>query len=204
MIARYSAIFEGKAGVVLRRRKQECMYGLIMNQFRQYVSNVLGSTAWEELTEAANIPTHSYFMGEVYPDEHLFKLVLATSRRTGTPLPVLLEQFGMFIAPTLLRVYRPLLQPDWRTLEVIEHTEQAIHTVIRRRDPGATPPRVACERVTPAEVLVEYRSARRLCSVAKGIMQGIATEFGDRIVITETECMHFGDQRCLMHARLES
>ncbi len=180
------------------------MHGLIMNQFRQFVASTLGGTAWEELTEAAGVPSDSYFLGEVYPDAHLFKLVLAASRRTGTPLPVLLEQFGSFITPTLLRVYRPLLRSDWRTLEIVEHTEQVIHTAIRSRDPLATPPHLSCERVAPDAVRIDYRSARRLCSLAKGIVRGLAQELGDRVAITERECMHLGDARCLIQVQLLS
>lgn len=174
------------------------MHGIVMSQFRRFVVDRLGRDGWDQLTGAAGLAGADYKVGEVYPDEELMGLVLAASRHTGIPLQSLLEEFGAFLAPTLLRVYEPLLDPRWRTLDVIENTEEAIHTVVRIRNPGAAPPALLARRISPAEVEIDYRSERKLCSVARGIARGMAAEFGERISMTETECMHRGDERCLI------
>lgn len=179
------------------------MHGIVMTQFRQMVVDRLGRQGWEELTAAAGLAGADYKLGEVYPDEELMRLVLAAVRLTGTPLQTLLEDFGVFLAPTLLRVYEPLVDPRWRTLDVIEHTEAAIHTVVRIRDAGAAPPALLARRVSTTEVEIDYRSERKLCSVARGIATGMAAHFGERITITESECMHRRDGRCLISVVLE-
>jgi hypothetical protein len=57
---------------------------------------------------------------------------------------------------------RVALDPAWRTLEVIEHTEETIHRVERRRQPGAAPPKLRVERKTAREVVLTYDSPRKL------------------------------------------
>jgi predicted hydrocarbon binding protein len=50
-------------------------------------------------------------------------------------------------------------------------------------------------------VLVTYTSERKLCAVAKGIIQGIASHFQERVVIRERECMLKGAPACLISVR---
>ena len=67
------------------------------------------------------------------------------------------------------------------TLDVIEHTEQTIHRVVRRRQPGALPPRLRTVRVGPKMVILTYDSPRRLCAVARGIARGVAARFAEAL-----------------------
>ncbi|MDB4950557.1 MAG: hypothetical protein JWM27_3206 [Gemmatimonadetes bacterium] len=172
-----------------------------MNQLRLFGVERLGREGWEAAAAAAGVPGGPFHVGETYPDEWMFALVMQASRASGLPVAVVLEEFGAFVAPALLRVYEPLVDPAWRTLDVLEHTERAIHTAVRARMPGAAPPALASRRVADDQVEIDYRSARRLCWVAKGIARGLAAGFGERIEIEEPECMHRGGERCLLRFR---
>jgi predicted hydrocarbon binding protein len=174
--------------------------GIIMNQFQRFVVSRFGRQAWPQLTAAAGIPLGDELLpvDATYPDSYLSALVPAASKATGIAVPKLLEQFGVFLAPTLLRVYAPLLNPDWRTLDVIANTETAIHRVVRQRNPTAAPPELRVSRYGPDELSIDYRSQRGLCFVAEGIVRGIADHFGEPVELEHPECMHRGGQRCLM------
>lgn len=120
----------------------------------------------------------------------------------GMPQPMLVEDFGEFLAPVLLGLQPRSVRPEWRTLDVIEHTEAHIHTMVRARDPDAGPPYLKATRVSADEVQVIYTSTRRLCILAEGIARGLAKHFGERITITQPECMLHGGSRCLIVVRL--
>lgn len=176
------------------------MHGLIVNQLRLYVVQRYDRDTWEKLRvdTGVSIDEGPVPIGAVYPDEDVVTLVDAASAATGIAVPVLLEDFGAFIAPALLRVYEPLIPRTWNTLDIVEKTESTIHTVVRRQDGIALPPYLKAERVSPEEVRVEYTSPRRLCDVARGIVRGIAEEKRDRVTIEQPECMLRGDARCLI------
>jgi hypothetical protein len=93
-------------------------------------------------------------------------------------------------------MYGSLIPREWRTLEVIEHSEETIHTVVRRRNPGAQPPELRCQRLGPDEVVVVYSSGRKMCGVAKGIVRGMARHFKETVAITESSCMLAGAKEC--------
>lgn len=175
------------------------MHGTIFAELEKFVGARLGPDAWAALKAKAGLAADkSYDMLENYPDEELTALVVAGSEITGLPAPALLEDFGAFIAPDLLEMYWGAIEPDWRTLDVIEHTESTIHTVVRMNQRGATPPYLHATRTGENEVTVVYTSPRRLCAVARGISRGIADHYNESIDIRDTSCMHRGDAECVI------
>jgi predicted hydrocarbon binding protein len=114
-----------------------------------------------------------------------------------------LEDFGRFVAPDLLKMHAHSVQPQWRTLDLVEHTEAAIHQVVRQTHADAQPPRIACTRKTECDLVVEYSSPRKLCAFAKGIVGGIAAHYGEQVAITESSCMLKGDDRCILELHVE-
>ena len=177
------------------------MHGTIFTELQKYVVAKLGSDAWPRLLQASGVGREGYEAFNVYPDEEALVLVSTASRITGTAVPALLEDFGAFIAPDLLDMYWAVVQPEWRTLDVIEHTEQAIHQVVRLKNPGARPPELRCARLAPDHVVITYTSPRKLCGVAKGIARGLATHYGEKVTITESQCMLQGSDRCEISVR---
>ena len=93
-------------------------------------------------------------------------------------------------------MYGHLVRPEWKTLEVIANAELSIHTIVRSKNPGAAPPVLLTTRTSPHELELRYRSARKMCFLAKGIALGLAKHYGERITLKESKCMHSGDAMC--------
>lgn len=100
------------------------------------------------------------------------------------------------MAGDLLRLYRADVPPWWRTLDVIDHTEERIHRLIRQRNAEAAPPRLVARRKDERTLVVEYTSSRRMCRFAKGIILGIAKSYREPVELAEPSCMLRGDDRC--------
>jgi hypothetical protein len=152
--------------------------------------------------QQADFGSKIYMNFQDYPDTEMVALLTAASAHTGTPADGLLEDFGTFIAPDLLAMYRGLIPTTWRTLDVLENTEGVIHRVVRLRNAGAQPPRLQSSRPTPAQVQIRYDSPRRLCALAKGICWGIAQHYNETIRISEPQCMPHGAAACLLVVQL--
>jgi len=175
------------------------MHGTIFSELEKFVGARLGSEAWATLKTKAGLEAgKTYDPLSTYPDAELTALVVTGSEITGIPVPALLEDFGEFIAPDLLEMYWGAIEPGWRTLDVIEHTESTIHTVVRMNQAGATPPYLHATRTAENEVTVVYTSARRLCAVARGITRGIAKHYDESIDMKDVACMHRGDAECVI------
>lgn len=178
------------------------MYGIIHSELKGYVTTRYDAATWGAVLVAAGLPGRQYMAGQPYPDSEILAIVTTASAMTSVPVPVLLEDFGAYIVPKLVSVYRPFIKDSWRTLDFIENTENSIHKAVRIRDKGAQPPRLAVSRISPIEVLLTYTSKRKMCAVAKGIARGVAQHYGETIEIEETACMHRNDEACLISIKL--
>ncbi len=180
------------------------MYGIIHSQLKKYVTDKYDAPTWDLVLTNAGLPGRVYMAGIAYPDSEVLSIVMTASTMTGRPVPELLEDFGAFIVPALAGTYKAFIRPEWRTLDFIENTEHAIHKAVRMKDKGAEPPRLAVARASANEVVIDYRSARKMCSVAKGIARGVSEHYNEHVDITESECMHKGGARCLISVKLAS
>ena len=174
------------------------MHGIIHSELKRFVVARHGAGVWNELLKQAGLERAAYLASEQYPDDEASRIVATASRMTNLPAVAILEDFGEYIAPHLLEIYEPLIDPSWRTLDVIERTEGTIHSVVRLKDPAAHPPELKVRRIGPDEVELTYDSPRKMCSVAKGIGKGLGKHFGETIRITESSCMLQGAPSCVI------
>lgn len=177
------------------------MHGVIFSEFKDFVEG-METGAWPHLVKDAGLESEMFLPVKTYADEKLVALLTAASRRSGRSPDALLEGFGKHISASLLRMYGRMIKPHWKLLDVLEHTETTIHRVVRLKDPQATPPPLDCTRTSPGEVVIVYRSPRRLCSLARGIIYGLADHYKQPAMIHEPQCMHRGDGECrlVVHA----
>jgi hypothetical protein len=172
------------------------VHGMILSELQNYAEAKHGRGTWSALLKKANLENRVYLPVLEYPDAEAVSLVMAASALTGLPISAVLEDFGQFIVPSLVRIYGHLLKPNWRTIDVIANTEATVHTVVRIKNPGAKPPQLKTERLSPDEVLLIYTSPRRMCGLAIGIATGFGHHFQEKIVASQTMCMHKGASRC--------
>jgi len=178
------------------------MHGIIFCELRRYVEQTLGVPAWPALLNTAGLPERLYVPGPQYPDAELTTLVSTAVQVTGRPAAAILEDFGEFIVPALFTTYGPLVEPEWRTLDLLEHTEETIHRVVRLRNPDAAPPQIQCTRRHATEVVITYTSSRKLCALAKGIVRGVAKHYQETVVLTDLTCMLAGARECQISVTL--
>jgi hypothetical protein len=173
------------------------VHGIIFFYIQKFAdAAAAGTTTWLQLRETVSSGASRYLPNETYPDGEAVGLLQSLAERTGEPLPTLVERFGEFLAPHLVKVAGRHIDPTWRTLDLIENTESIIHTMIRATNPGAEPPVLETVRNSPNELHLVYGSSRQLCVLARGIMKGVAKHFGESITIDETSCMLDGGPFC--------
>jgi hypothetical protein len=161
------------------------MNGVIFIEIGKFAQSRLGAQVWGDAMRAAGIPSRIYYRVADYPDEEALALLSAWSAALQEPVQAVLESLGEFIVPDLIKMARYWIKPQWKTLDLIEHTEQTIHETLRQEGSQTNPPRLRARRTGPQEVVVTYDSPRRMCFLAKGIIAGMAKHYGETITITE-------------------
>lgn len=178
------------------------MHGLIffyIQKFADALATATGTHAGLRSTIVRN--TANYLPSGIYDDGEAVALLQSIADGIDEPLPLLLGRFGQFLAPHLVKVAGPLVDPNWRTLDLIEHTESIMHAMVRATKPGAEPPVLETVRISVEELHVIYSSRRLLCPLAIGVMRGLAKHFGEMLEIDESSCMLRGDAFCSFRVR---
>lgn len=172
------------------------MHGFIFSELQRFVVESFDQATWRELVRRAGTSTADFKNFLEYPDGDALALVQTASEMTGKDPGEILTSFGAFLGHQLVKVYRPLIDPSWKTLDVLLHTEQTIHRIVRSRNRQARPPVLRFTREGPDEVMLHYASQRKLCALAKGIIHGLAEHYGESVETSDESCMLNGDSEC--------
>jgi len=178
------------------------MHGMMLAELKKYVDDRLGGDTWKTLLKEAGIGVKIYLPTQTYDDAEVVSIATTAARLSNTPLTAILEDFGQFIVADLVGIYGAYIKPDWKTLDLIQNTEETIHRVVRTRNPGASPPELKVSRLSPDEVVIEYTSKRKLCAIARGIVKGVASHYREQVAVSESQCQLRGDKQCLISVRL--
>jgi len=161
------------------------VHGTIFSLLKRYVQMQYDHSTWVRLVEHSGLTEVDFDHRNVYPDEHMYALIGQAAQMTGVSADELHEKFGEYLVPDLLYMYQKYIRPEWKTLDMLEHTETTMHTRVRAAHEGNRPPVLDVRRVASNEVRIEYVSPRRMGALAVGIVRGLARHFDeeDRILV---------------------
>jgi hypothetical protein len=172
--------------------------GVIFNELQKMVTAKFGGDAWETIVdETALLTSSGAFLGpQTYPDQDLLALVATAGRLTGTPVPELIRAFGRFLFPDLAALYPAFLPPGSTAKSFLLTVDRVIHVEVRKLHPGAVLPSFEYEDPAPDRLVMIYRSARKLCPLAEGLIEGVGDHYRERIDRQHLTCMLRGDHAC--------
>lgn len=172
------------------------MKGVIFNIFEDFVVANWGEEAYEDILDAAK-PSCPFFVGpDTYPDDDLFGLVTTACEKHGIDLADAVRAVGVFAFPRLAQKY-PVFVKEHSDFKTFMRTVDAlIHVEVKKILSGAILPEFELEDPGPHQLIVRYRSPRKLCAFAEGLMTGAAEHFGQVIRYTHGPCMHEGHDHC--------
>jgi predicted hydrocarbon binding protein len=175
------------------------MHGVVFSELKQFVEETHGTEAWRDILESADTSTNSYLELKTYPDEDIVALLQAAEAASEQSRDEILHAFGEFAASDLIQKYNTFLDDDWTAMDVLEHTEDAMHKAVRLKEDDAEPPELDCRRVDDEEVVIEYSSDLQLCTFGEGLIEGIADEYDTAVDTVQRRCMLEGDRQCEIH-----
>ncbi len=178
------------------------MHGVILAHLRHFVTDRYGQSVWDDVNHRAGLTDCLHVPIQLYPDSHLEDLVAALQSVTGLHRDDLLEEFGAWVIPPLINMYRAMIPREWDAVAFLLNVEERIHQrVIRLKNPEATPPRIDVRELEPRVLQVEYRSHRDLSLLALGCVHGVAAFYGEKVEILESDQVDGGVRRFVV--RLE-
>lgn len=173
------------------------MKGVIYNLMEACVSAEFGERLWDELLDETGLDGAYTSLGS-YPDAHLSALIGAASKRLGKTAPEVERWLGIRAMGPLAARYPEFFTAHRDTLSFVLTLNDIIHAEVRKLYPGADVPTFEFATGAGNRVALTYRSARRMCQFAEGLVEGAAAHFKERVLISQPSCMRRGDETCVI------
>jgi hypothetical protein len=175
---------------------EEPLKGVVFNLLEQLVVRDFGEDTWDALLDASGLDGVYTSLGS-YPDEDLGKLVTAASEALAMSADDVVVWLGRNALPLFAQHYPQLFEPHDSTRPFVLTLNDIIHPEVRKLYPGADVPEFDFE-VRDELLVMGYRSPRKLCSFAVGLLLGAADHYGEQLTIEQPLCMKRGDDHCLL------
>lgn len=174
--------------------------GVVFNVLEDVVSDEHGEAVWDDLLAEAQVEGAYTAIGS-YPDAEFVQLLRCLPGSQDAALSETLRSFGRSAMGRLSGMYPAFFDPHNATTAFLLTLNDIIHPAVRCLYPGADVP-IFDFTFPPVEdgshLVVGYRSARQLCHLAEGFIDGAAAHFGERAQLRQSQCMQDGAPECLI------
>lgn len=177
------------------------MKGVVFDMLRDMVEEHYGLEGWQAVLEESG-SDGLYLSTETYDDDELLGLVNAASVVSGVVVNDLVFAFGRFMVGEFYKRFPGYFDASPSLLDFLLSVDQVIHTEVRKLYPDAQLPEFRYDQTDAEQLVMEYRSPRKLCRLAEGLIDGSAHFFKQNYQLDHSVCMHKGDDCCRLAIRL--
>jgi len=173
------------------------MKGIVFNVLEAAVSEAHGEQTWDALVEGAGV-SGSYTALGSYPDEELFAIVGAASKALSLPAGDVVRWFGRNAIRHFHQRYPQFFDAHSEVRPFLLTLNDIIHPEVRKLYPGASVPDFDFQKTDDGGLRIGYSSAKKLCSLAEGLIEGAAAHYHQPATLSQERCMNRGDSQCVI------
>ena len=171
------------------------MKGVVFDILRDMIEEKFGLEGWNQLLEKAG--SHGmYLSSESYDDSEMVALLGAASEMTGHDIPTLLRTFGEFMVTEFYGRFPVFFENSDGLIDFLKSVDQIVHGEVLKFYPDANLPSFSYEEEGGHTLTMIYKSQRKLCHLAEGLISGSAKHFKEQVSVQQPQCMHHGDETC--------
>lgn len=173
------------------------MQGVIFNAIEEFTIDLGGMELWNQILDEAAVKSGGiYTFGKTYDDQEIVDLAVTLCKSINVELDKGLHLFGKFLFTYLLDKGNVHIKDYPNTQSLLSELEDVIHRDVERLHPNAYTPFFEFTKIDENSGELIYRSKRKLCQVAEGLVEGAADHYGQNVVMSHTQCMHRNDDDC--------
>ena len=177
------------------------MKGVVFNILEDMVTEKGGLMMWQKVIDKAGVDG-GYTAVSTYNDDELFAIVGAVVEELERPAQTVISAFGTYMFGQLASRYPVFVDSCDDLFSFLESIDSVIHLEVRKLMTETNLPSIKCERIGDEQLVMDYRSPRRLCVLAEGLIYGAAEHYNTPIKIEHPVCMHRGSDHCDMRVNV--
>lgn len=171
------------------------MKGLVFREFLEMVEQEYGYEMVDAVIEESHIPSKgAYTSVGTYPHTEMFQLLEQLAIKTKLPESRLLKTFGEYVFGIFAKKYPVFFEHKTNSFQLLSEVENKIHVEVLKLYPEAELPNFECEIVNENEMVMLYKSGRKMSDFAEGLINGCFKYFKEEAKIEKTVIKRDGSE----------
>lgn len=168
------------------------MKGIVFTEYLSFAESLVGEDVVEDVIEACDLPSGgAYTSVGTYDHAEIVDLTRAFSEHTGVESQELVRMFGLYLGKVFQKKFGEFFAEAESTFDFLASVHTHIHVEVQKLYPDAELPSIEMIERNENTARLRYRSPRNMDSLALGLIQAVASGFGDTI---EAEREHGTDE----------
>jgi len=170
--------------------------GIVFTLLVEMLEEQQGLAFLNSVLAEADLPSGgAYTSGGNYELSELSEILNCLERRLDIPVEFLLRNYGEYMLPRLA-----LMFPNFFEVENLKtfllSIDRRIHVELKKLYPNSSLPSFNYQDTGEKGLTIYYRSSKKLCFLAEGLIEGAAKHFNSECSLIHSTCMHRGDANC--------
>ncbi|MCL3781065.1 hypothetical protein EMN47_11815 [Prolixibacteraceae bacterium JC049] len=160
------------------------MKGIIFTSFIEMVEEKFGLELSDSIIEESSLASKGVFSSVgTYPFSDMVALVVKLHEKTAIPIADLLKTFGHYLFNVLAERYPQIVENLNCSFSFLAAIDNHIHVEVHKLYPNAELPSFVVEKNEDNQLILLYRSPRKLADLAEGLMEASFNHFQEKIDI---------------------
>ncbi|GEK09610.1 heme NO-binding domain-containing protein [Pseudoalteromonas sp. McH1-7] len=179
------------------------MRGVVFRGLEELAIETIGMQEWDELLETYAPQGRVYVSPTAYPDEELFALAQGVASKLDKPLTEVLAIFGQSLFGFLAKKHVGISSKFSSFEELVVSIDSVIHMEVKKLYDEPNLPSITTTIENDKTIILKYKSNRKLCFCAEGLLHGAAQHYNRVLRIEHPQCMHEGADHCVLILHLD-
>jgi hypothetical protein len=154
------------------------MKGIIFREFLEMVEEKFGYELVDEILVNSELESNGIYTAVgTYNHHELFILGSAVASKTNIQVNQLFKLFGIYVFGTFTRHYSHLITQFDNPFDFLSNIENGIHVEVLKLYPEAELPTFKIEKRSDNEIIMIYKSKRKMADFAEGLIIGSLNYF---------------------------
>ncbi|PCE62561.1 heme NO-binding domain-containing protein [Sediminicola luteus] len=161
------------------------MKGVVFVEFLEMMDRYYGEEVTEKIIEDSQLESEGHYTAVgTYPDAEMVSLLTQLHGHSGTPVPELLREFGLFLFESFSKRYAHLMAHLNDSFDMLRRIDDYIHVEVRKIYDKTKLPTFSYEDVNDTTLKLIYTSERKLPDLAQGLIEGTMHHFNQAFSLT--------------------
>ena len=179
------------------------MQGIIFTTLAEMIEEKFDLRTLQIILDKAQLEDDAFVSTSIYPDSSLVRIVESASEVSGIAVPDLVRSYGEYLFGHFVEMHEDMIIEAGNLKNFLLQIDSVIHVEVSKLYPGSSLPIFEYEDIDERHLVMIYKSPRKMCHLAEGLVAGAANYFNKKFVLKQTQCMHLGSDQCHLEISIE-